>query len=235
MAIMQWLVGKRHDNAIEQLGKIMRCARKAGIYHAISPGFGTMLGIVMHFRLLPNDTDLDVIIERDKITKAQEDAYFHEIKEAGLFKDKDAGYTDAFRGKGPTRDGNGRLLWFSLGEKDIMKDNGVKCCNWFSFTHNKFLWHTKGRGWLKKISEPKYGAKPGDAAIAKGCPYRYYGEKVQIDFFGVQLNMPQYAGALCDYLYGGWHLERKGGQSAKRAILNIKDWKNPNKWVVRLV
>jgi len=245
--LTQWLVGKRRKNALRQLDKMMFCARKAGIYEHCSPGFGTMLGIVLHFDLLPNDMDMDVVFERDKFSKAQEQDYLRYCKEEGLFKDEDVTKKmrkegklkddewNAFRNKGPTLDGNGRFLWFSLGARDIMKDNGVKTCNWFSFTHNNFLWHTKGRGWLSKISEPKYGAKPNDVAIAKGCPYKYYGEKVQIDFHGVQLNMPQYAGGLSDYYYGGWHLERKGGQSAKKAILNIPDWNKPDKWVVRLV
>ena len=243
----QWITGKRRKNALEQLDKMMYCGRKAGIYHAMTPGFGTLLGIVMIWDFLPNDHDCDICIDHDKITASQEKEYLRLCKREGLFKDEDitkemrkAGKLkddewNAFRNKGPTRDGNGRFLWFSLGARDIMKDNGVKCCNWFTFSHNGYTWHTKGRGWLRKISEPKYGSKPNDAAIAKGCPSRFYGNYRQIDFHGIQLNMPEFSGSLSDFWYGGWHLERKGGQSAKKAILNIPDWGRPEKWVVRLV
>lgn len=242
--ITKWLVGERRQNALSEMGKMMQCAKRAGIDHAITPGFGTLLGIVMIYDLLPNDHDMDMCIDTSKTTKEQDEAYLEYLKEAGLFKlEKEeakeiakrvADFKDGFRGKGPTcRSDNGRFLWFSLGEKDIQADNGVKCCNWFCFPHGGYYWHTKGLIWIQKISDSVYGVKPTDEAVAKGCPAKFYGEYKKIDFHGVTLNIPQYSGALVDYWYGAWHLERKGGQSSKKAILNIPCWNKPNKWTIR--
>lgn len=214
---------QRKQIALEELSILVQGARNVGIYNHFTLGFGTLLGVVMGYDFIPDDNDIDVCIDADNVTKEQEVNYFNEISKANMFRHRE---------KGPYyRGDNGRFLWFSCGK--YPKRTGVKCCHWFTFRYNGFVWHTKGRDWIHKFLGKKAPwLSSSYEAIAKGLPEKYCNENTEISFHGVNVNIPLCAGHCADIWYPGWDLERNGSQSKAQRLLGIKKWKDQKTWQI---
>ena len=98
----------KKEKVIDILGKLMECARKAGIYQNTFLGYGTLLGKVRENRPIKHDPDADVCILADKCTQEQEQEYYLQCQKMGLFKAR----PNRIRKRGD----NGRFLWFSVKE-----------------------------------------------------------------------------------------------------------------------
>ena len=93
------------EPTIKQMHHIREIAKKSGIYHAMFPGFGSLLGMVREGGLIKHDDDTDMCVLSDKITEEQENAFVKGLADAGMFK---------YRRKMERRTDNNRLLWLSL-------------------------------------------------------------------------------------------------------------------------
>ena len=258
MAEDVFFTADRRKVALFELRKIMEYADSLGIKEHVSPGFGTLLGVVMLYDFIRKDQDMDMCVDTDHVTHEQEDAFFELIKspieipksskywkvfeklpKPPHYKQKEDGTHVYKRGlwtgrhKGPThRSDNGRILWMSIGILEV--PHGVKSCVWFTFRYNGYVWHTKGRVWTGKFLNGKYGVKPEDDAIAKGVPAEYYDQgSMTTKFHGVDLNVPVGSGELCDMWYKAWS-PWGGGKSSKKATLNIPKWSDHKRWRVRV-
>jgi hypothetical protein len=213
----------RTKNGVELLSQLYECGLKAGIADAMFIGYGTALGAVRHGGFIPNDRDMDMCILADRITKENALAYVEECKAAKLGE---------YRWRTPmVRSDTGMPLWFSLGPKNPVSDNGVKCCQWFWFKYGGYYWHSKGGLWVSpsKFNPHKTNYAPTDAAIAKGVPADCVDNLIEFPFLGLPVLLPQTTGACLDCWYPGWPVPREGA-SAHTHILVVGDWNDEKTW-----
>lgn len=195
-----WMTGERKREAIEELGIIIECAKKAGVYEKMFLAFGALLGYAIKGDMLENDDDIDVNFL--PLTEDEVMGYLVELKNAGM---------TSSRMKGPETV-NGKTMWFSVGRKSI-SDGGVKCCNWMWFNHGGYWWHSKGNGWLEKTCSSPTG---------KGIPESIFdGSLKKISFCGHEINAPDNIGGCLDWWYPGWILREQC--SSRRAVELVMD------------
>lgn len=226
---VDWYIGdvfmneERKKNGLELLSQLYECGRKAGIDHAMFVGFGTALGIVRHGDFIPNDRDMDMCINADLITPEKGLKYVEECKAMGLGE---------HRWRAPeVRSDTGMPLWFSLGPKDPVIHNGIKCCQWFFFRHGGYWWHSKGGMWLDphKFNPHKNQYTKDDAAIAKGIPEHCIIKLVPYIFKGIDVQIPSSIGACLDEWYPGWMVPKEGA-SAHNYVMVVGKWEDHNTW-----
>ena len=226
------------------------CGKAAGIDHAMFVGFGVCLGQIMLFdpkkgsgNFIPEDDDMDMCIDTDMITPAQEAEYYRQLVNQGLFdggrhkysfKDDEDGFDSGIvheRHGGTVQTGRKvRFTWISLKHKL----GGVKSCNWFMFKWNGYYWHSKGGRWVSQAKFDKhiFPYVPSDDAIMKGMPADYLGKYVKTVFNGVEVQFPARVGHCVDFWYPGWWLPKTGGSSKKQIICVVRNWKDKNTWKV---
>jgi hypothetical protein len=214
---------ERKKNGIELLRQLYACGKKAGIDKAMFVGFGTALGIVRHDDFIPNDRDMDMCIVADWITPGQGSKYIEFCKDAGLGEHR--------WHKTDVRPDTGMPLWFSLGPKNPVSENGIKCCQWFWFSHDNYWWHSKGSLWIdpNKFSPRKTSYSQSDAAIAKGISFNCLNKLIPYNFKGAEINLPDNLGRCLDEWYPGWMIPREGA-SAHSNILVIGKWEDKSTW-----
>jgi hypothetical protein len=208
------------EAAKRQMPIIKACAEKAGIGHALFPGYGTLLGLVREKGLIEHDTDTDFCVRADLIEPAQEYAFHAELEKAGLFE---------ARRRRRVRGDNGRILWMSL----KMEHDGCKSCIWFQWPWEGFVWHSKGKRWVTKIARRKQLSIDYDktAAIAKGIPANVIVcDMVQKEFYGEKYNVPLNYMSCLDYWYPNWIVPKKGGSSMAEYYLAIGKWEDETTW-----
>ena len=224
-------------NAQILLAEIKDAAVQAGIYDHWFLSFGTMLGavrptkrvdlkkkeVVITKGFIQHDDDMDVGILRDNITREQEADYVRIMMDKGLFNKRER---HAFR------EDDGRHCWCSLRRES--PPVGTRCCNWFWFEHNGFLWHSKGKLWVSptKIKKTEIKYKETDEALALGIKASYFRKLVEVDFEGGRYNIPLMAGSVLDTWYPGWAVPKSGGASGHKYVLRIPKWSEPKKWVM---
>ena len=212
----------KKEKVIDILGKLMECAKKAGIYQNTFLGYGTLLGKVRENRPIKHDPDADVCILADKCTQEQEQEYYLQCQKMGLFKAR----PNRIRKRGD----NGRFLWFSVKEYK----QGCKCCNWFQQRWNGYYWHSKAHTWVWKIGghlKPPVGEA---VAIMKGVKEDLFdGGLTEVDYCGIKINIPKRYGTLLDIWYPNWAIPKKGGASDESRLLIVKQWENEKTWSIR--
>lgn len=228
-APVDWFIGdvfmneERKVNGLELLKQLYECGERAGIAEFMFVGFGTALGIARHGDFVPNDRDMDMCINADLITPEQGQRYVEECKKAGLGE---------HRWRVPqVRDDDNMPLWFSLGPKDPVVQNGIKCCQWFFFKHGGYWWHSKGGMWIDahKFNPAKNQYTKDDVAIAKGVPEHCIQNLIPYNFKGVQVKVPENIGACLDEWYPGWMVPKEGA-SAHTYVMVVGNWKDKSTW-----
>jgi len=222
----------KRDSGIKLLKAIFECAKTSGVYDKMCLGFGSALGAVRpsldttirppKYRrgIIPWDKDSDLCFLGLK--PEEKELYFSECKKAGLFK-WGPPHTPQER---ISRKPDGEILWFSL----VEPKQRARCCQWFCFEHQGWMWHTKGKRWLGKFNKDRYNFDDKHQAILKGTPAKYYEDFTEIDFEGFRAPIPTKAGSLLDEWYGGWGVPKKGGASRKKVVCIVKDWDKPKTW-----
>ena len=210
----------KKEKVIDIVGKLMQCAKKAGIYQHTFIGYGTLLGKVREDRPIKHDKDADVCILADRCTREQEEAYYLECERIGLFN---------ARRRVKKRGDNGRFLWFSVREYK----GGCKCCNWFQQRYNGYYWHSKPDTWVWKIGNNLKPPPEHAVGIMKGVKEGLYDELIEVDFCGIKVNIPKRYGTILDVLYRNWAIPKKGGASLDEMLLIIKNWNNEKSWYQR--
>lgn len=213
---------RRRQNGIELIGQMYECGKKAGIDHAMFLGFGTALGAVRHGDFIPSDRDMDMCIIGDWINLESALEYVRICKESGLGE---------HRWVTPQCRGDGMPVWFSLGPKNPVCEEGIKSCNWFWFSHGGYWWHSKGGLWVSptKFSKKKTQYNSDDEAIAKGIPQDSLGKLVDFAFCGASIKLPDNIGKCLDHWYPGWPVPREGA-SAHEWVMVIGKWNDKNTW-----
>lgn len=207
---------------VEQLRFLMQAAKGAGIWHAVFLGYGTCLGAVREGKIIGHDSDADICIMSDWITKEQEDKYYQTLWDMGLFR---------ARHKEARRRDNGRLLWCSLKQRK----GGMKTCNWFQFLYDGMYWHSKGRNWVRKIGmRLNPTVDQSIQAIGKGTPKHLFKHLITIKFYEMDWKIPLAFGEWLTFMYDDFMTPRRGGASRSPYILLVPDWNKPEKWT-RLV
>ena len=212
------------EAAVRQMPKILQCAERAGIGHALFPGYGTLLGLVRNNALIEHDDDTDFCVRADLVTPAQEYMFFNELNDAGLF---------AERRRRRCRSDNNRILWMSL-KSEV---DGCKSCIWFQYFWHGYMWHSKGRRWTTKIGKRRGWDLDYEntEAIAKGVPAKYMeGGFVQREFYGHKYNVPLQYGSLLDVWYPFWLIPKKGGASSAHVYCAIGEWGDESTWKMRV-
>ena len=216
----------RTKNGVELIQKMYECATEAKIDKSLFMGFGTALGAVRHGGFVPSDRDMDACILADEITVEQANKYVQACQDHHL---------NEYRWKPPQRRSDTNMpLWFSIGPKNPVSDNGVKSCNWFFFNHGGYIWHSKGREWISpaKFNPSKTNYSQADEAIAKGIPSTCIPKLVPMNFLGLTMLVPANLGACLDNWYGGSWCCPKEGASAHNHILVVGRWNDQNTWRV---
>jgi len=241
---------KKRVLALEELEKMLYCGEQAGIRHAMFMGFGVMLGQIMLFDpkkgqgdFIPEDDDMDMCIDADRITPEQEAEYFRQLEKNGLFdggrrkfsfKDDDNGFDSGLvhekHGTVPQTGRKVRFTWISLKHKHA----GVKSCNWFFFKWGGYYWHSKGGRWVSqgKFDKHVYPWVPGDDGIMKGIPQAYLEEFRETKFHGINLQFPANIGTCADFWYPGWWLPKTGHSSHKQIICIVRKWRDEKTWKI---
>lgn len=203
-------VDKKIQNLSKQFARQVECARLAGIYEHFFIAFGSLLGYARNGAVIPHDDDMDIGIVADKITAEQEQKYFTLLEQP----------TMDFPGKGlfeyrkeHTRWPNGRFYWISIRAQPI--GQGLKCCNWFFYSHAGIAWHTKGPG-----------------SLIKGMPGKYLELGEEVEFLGTTVKIPKYTGACLDWWYDDWATPRVGGTSSKRCLMTVNNWNVRSNWKI---
>jgi len=215
---------KRCEEGYRLLKKMYDCAGRAGISDVMWIGFGTALGYLRHGNFVPNDRDMDMCFNSDLITKEQQFAYSDLLYESSKEK--------PHRWRGPqVRDDNGKILWFSYGDKHPDKEHGVKSCQWFFYNWNGYSWHTKGGMWVdhNKFNPSNVEYTQGDAAISKGIPEVLVNKLVKTTWNGIEIMVPERLGGCCDHWYPGWCNPDKGA-SAHEHVMVVGNWNDKKTW-----
>ena len=229
---------KKH--AVECLRIIHKCADEAGIRHALFVNFGLLLGIVRERDFIKHDNDVDMCIQSDKITPQQEVKYFNSLQKSEFFyarerasyrRDKNGFNANLLNMKKPIGNKNIRLTWFSLRKRH----NYPKFCHWLMFPWNGYYWHTKAGAWVKdrKFPMDKWKYDTDTRAIMKGVPQYYLDDLIQVNFYGIKINIPLNTGTCLDHYYPGWLMPKRGA-SAKKIVCFVKKWSSPKTWKVKI-
>jgi len=212
----EFFTPQRKKNGYELLGKMLECGKNAGIDQYMFLAFGNLLGYALRHDFMPKDNDLDMCILGEFITQEQCHQYLVECKNAGLMEN---------RMRGPVSI-NGKYTWFSIGDKSITNECGVKACNWFWFKHGGYWWHSKGMQWIGRDNLSK------EHPTAKGISESIFtGEFRDIEFGGHKIKAPIYIGKCLDWWYNDW-LHRRGGSSAINTVLIMPDENDKKTWYI---
>jgi hypothetical protein len=212
----------RRENGRKLISGLYKAAESAGISDRLFIGFGTMLGYIMYGDFIAKDRDMDMCIVSDGLTAEQTDKY------AEFAYNVDD--CNPPRWECSKREDTGKMLWFSVGYKNQMAENGTKSCNWFFYSWNGYWWHSKGGKWVnpRKINE-KVGYSMSDQAIALGLPTNCINSLTEVDFGGINVKIPTTPGSCLDVWYPGWNPKGEGA-SAHRNIQVVGKWDDENTW-----
>jgi hypothetical protein len=211
---------KKVERLKEQFAFQMQCAKNAGIYDVCFLAFGSLLGYVRERGFISHDNDMDVAFLGDEITKEQMYNYISELKKpTKIEKDLIEKYGRpthprglyAYREETKKNKVNGKLFWTTL--RMHPRGKAYKCCNWFMFEHKGYAFHHKG----------------GDSFV-KGLPGRYVKIGPEVEFLGVKVHIPRYAGACLDYWYPDWRTSRSDVTKSEGKLLKVTSWDKPKEW-----
>jgi len=125
-----------------------------------------------------------------------------------------------------------RFTWFSLRkEKEY-----PKFCHWIMVNWNGITWHSKAGLWITKhkFDKRQYNYKDTDEAILKGIPQKYVNDLMEINFYGIKIQIPTLYGACLDFLYPGWLIPSHRGSSSHKIVCIAKKWTDKNTWRVAI-
>lgn len=226
------------DAARRQLKVLYEIAEDVGIRHAVFINFGTLLGCVRQNGFIPWDSDFDIAVRSDWITAKQEQNFYVQ-----LYKPRNA-YNGApgekglfsYRDRKARRGYNRRLLWLSM----QWELKGEHNCCWFMFPHNGYLYHCKGRRWIKKIGNrpevkralPMDCNLGGYSAFAKGNTLSCFDKMKQVKFEGTWVNIPCGYGRLLDEYYPNFCMPKYRGASSRHRLMLVPDWDKPDGWMI---
>ncbi len=233
---MSYFNFKRKQLAIEQLRVCLESARKVGIEKALFINFGLLLGIIRENDFISFDDDVDVCLKADMITADQEIKYFKLLEKAGLFGARkkwstvkaEDGFQKSLINSNKKEGPKVRLTWFSL----RTQKEYPKFCHWLMFPWNGCYWHTKAGLWVtnRKFSLKRFSYTQKDDAILKGIPETFLKELITVNFYGLNVQIPQNYGSCLDFMYPGWLVPRMKGASAKKIVCVARDWHNRKTW-----
>jgi len=234
----QYMDFRRKKRAVETLRIIHECASEAGIRKALYVNFGLLLGIIRSGDFIPWDTDIDMCLKQELITPEQEIKYFQLLEERGVFKARkkwstikdENGFSESQIDSKNDEGKKVRLTWFSL-----RKASGYpKFCHWIMLDWNGITWHSKAGQWVKKskFNRKHYNYQDTDEAILKGIPQNYVEKLMEINFYGIKIQIPALYGSCLDFLYPGWLTPRFRGASASKIVCVAKKWADKKTWRV---
>lgn len=193
----------KNDLLIDQFRCQIKAAKDADMYGCMFLAFGSLLGYVRNRGVVPHDDDMDVGFISDTLEKAQCDHYIDRLEYYGCFK---------VRRKHTFNQITKKPFWVSIKKHP---ERCWKCCNWFMFEHNGYIWHHKGL----------------DSKI-KGIPAKYLQLGASVTFLGQKIRIPKYSGACLDLWYPDWRTPRKGGSSCG-TLMSVKNWNDKKTWKIQ--
>jgi len=207
---------ERRANGHDLITNMLLCGKEVGIEDKMFLGFGNVLGYALLGNFLPKDNDIDMCILVDELEQEQILEYVAACKARGLMDTRE---------RGPFSIGR-KYCWMSIGQKSIKLEQGVKACNWFCFSYDGKLWHSKGNQWVsKKGLHDEY-------PTAKGIPLNIALPLKKVMFGGNEIQVPKHIGRCLDAWYPGW-VKRKPDSSRIDSVLVMPDTFDKSSWCVK--
>lgn len=214
---------KKKENGRILISRLMQNAEECRFTDKLFAGFGTCLGYIMFGDFIPKDRDIDMCILSDDLTLEQHERYGAKSYSVDVVKPA--------RWEFRKREDNGKYLWFSVGYKNPVSEEGIKSCNWFFYSWQGYLWHTKGGAWVnpRKMNQQKIQYSIGDQAVSLGIDESLIRELVEVPFGDIKIKIPKDAGSCLDHWYPGWNPQGEGA-SAHAIVSIVGKWENQKTW-----
>lgn len=194
------LIGTHAEKARNMLKNVSNLLDELGIPYVLE--FGTLLGVIREGRLLPWDTDIDISITDDSLSK--------------LIENKRRFWKLGYRTR--VRYFKKNIGTYKIGDIRILKIQTRK----FFFIKDKGLLDIFV---LKRDTEGHTFVVGESPSVLKTIPLKYHDNTSTVNFDGKEYKIPEMYEDYLEYIYGDWRTPKKDWDFRYEGNVEIKDVK----------